>query len=299
MRRIGVLFGGFAADDPEGQARLTRFVQGLAELGWADGRNARLEYRFAFGDPGRQRKYAEELVAFAPDVLLAGGNGAAGALQQATRTLPIVFGNATDPLGSGLVASISRPGGNATGFMNAEFSLSAKLLELLKQIAPSVTRVLVLGIPGTSGQYAAIQAIAPSLGVEVTPVFGRDASDTERAITAFAPSSGGGLIMTGGAPSQVQRETIIANAARLRLPAAYPFRRFVLEGGLMSFGADQLNPYRLAAGYVDRILRGEKPADLPVQAPVKFETVLNLKTANALGLTVPETLLATVDEVIE
>ena len=287
MRHVGVLLGGFAADDPEGQARLTAFVQALAELGWADGRTVRLEYRFAVGDPGRLRKYAEELVAFAPDVLLAGGVPAAQALQQATRTLPIVFGNVTDPLGSGLVSSISRPGGNSTGFMNSEFSLSTKLLELLKQIAPGVTRVLVLGVPGTgpTGQYAAIQAVASSLGAEVTPIFGRDASDTERAIAAFARRSGGGLIMTSGAFSQAQRETIIANAARLRLPAIYSFRRFVIEGELMSFGADQSNPYRLAAGYVDRILNGEKPADLPVQAPTKFETVLNLKTAKALAST--------------
>src|SRR5262245_10522661 len=241
MRRIGVLFGGFAAGDAEGQARLTAFVQGLAELGWADGRNLRLEYRWAAGDAERRRRYAAELVALAPDVLLAGGNPAAEALQEATRTLPIVFGNISDPLGTGLVASLSRPGGNATGFMNSELSLSAKSLELIKQIAPRLARVAVFAPdrgPVGIGQFAAIQAVAPSLGIEVSPIYGRDPSETERIITAFARGANDGLIVTGGAPSDAQRQKIIETVARLRLPAVYPFRRFVVEGGLIAFGVD-------------------------------------------------------------
>jgi putative tryptophan/tyrosine transport system substrate-binding protein len=301
-RRVGILFGGFAAGDPEGQARLTAFVQGLAERGWADGRNLRIEYRWAAGNVELQRKYAAELVALSPDVLLAGGNPAAEALQQATHTVPIVFGNSIDPVGSGLVGSLSRPGGNATGFMSSEFSLSAKLLELFKQIAPRLTRVMVLVIGRQGfemGQFAAVQAVAPSLGIEVTPFFGRDSSETERIIMAFASGLNSGLLVTGLAPAQTQRQTIIETAARLRLPAVYSFRRFVVEGGLISYGADQSNPYRLAAGYVDRILNGEKPADLPVQAPIKFELVINLKTARELGLEMPATVLARADEVIE
>jgi ABC-type uncharacterized transport system substrate-binding protein len=301
-RRVGILFGGFAADDPEGQARLTAFVQALAELGWADGRNLRIEYRWASGNVELRRKYAAELVGLSPDVLLAGGNPAAEALQEATHTLPIVFGNVGDPVGTGLVASLSRPGGNATGFMNSEFSLSAKLLELLKQIAPRLTRVVVLGIERQSvniGQFAAIQAMAPSLGMEVTPFYGRDSTETERTVTAFARGPNSGLIALGGAPSQAQRQLIIETVARLRMPAVYAFRRFVVEGGLISYGVDQSNPYRLAAGYVDRILKGEKPADLPVQAPTKYELVINLKTAKALGLEIPATVYARADEVIE
>jgi putative tryptophan/tyrosine transport system substrate-binding protein len=301
MWRIGVMLSVLAADDPEAQARLTAFVQGLQELGWTDGRNVRIDYRFGLGDADRQRRYAAELIALAPDVVLAGGNSALAAFQQATNTVPIVFANITDPVGAGYVANLARPGGNATGFMAVEFGLSAKLIELLKQIAPQVTRVAVVRNPGLGtdlSQFAAIQAVAPSLHVEVTPVGRRDADEIERGITAFAREPNSGLIATGQL-EQAQRDQIIALAARHRLPAVYPFRGFVTAGGLISFGIDQAEPYRLAAGYADRILKGEKPADLPVQAPTKFETVINLKTARVLGLAVPETLLATADEIIE
>jgi putative tryptophan/tyrosine transport system substrate-binding protein len=302
IRRIGILFGGFAADDSEGQARMTALIQGLQERGWTDGRNVRIEYRWAVGDPERQRKYAAELVALAPDVMVSGGLEAAAALQQASRNIPIVFGNISDPVGAGLVASLARPGGNSTGFMTSEFSFSAKWLELLKQIAPHATRVAFLrtnaGAQGI-GEFTAIQAAAPSFGVEVTPITGRVPAETERAITAFARKPDGGMIVMGGGIQQPQREAIIAAAARHRLPAIYPFRRFVVEGGLVSFGIDNAELYRLAAGYVDRILKGEKPGDLPVQAPVKLETVLNLKTAKALGAEVPATVRVRADEVIE
>jgi putative ABC transport system substrate-binding protein len=302
VRRIGILFGGFAADDPEGQARMTALIQGLQERGWTDGRNARIDYRWAVGDPERLQKYAAELVALAPDVVVSGGLPAAAALQRATRNIPIVFGNIIDPVGAGLVASLAQPGGNSTGFMSSEFSFSAKWLELLKQTAPGVTRVAFLrtdaAIQGV-GEFTAIQAAAPSFGVEVTPITGRDPAETERAVTAFARGPNSGLIVMGGAILQPQREAIIAAAARHRLPAVYPFRRFVVEGGLISFGIDNAELYRLAAGYVDRILKGEKPADLPVQAPVKLETVLNLKTAKALGLQVPDVVRLRADEVIE
>jgi putative ABC transport system substrate-binding protein len=300
MRRIGLILSGLAADDPEGQARITAFVQGLEKLGWTDGRGLRIDYRWGLGDPDRLRKSAAELVALAPDAILAGGNPALVALQQATRTLPIVFANATDPVGFGSVTSLARPGGNATGFMNVEFGLFGKLLELLKQIAPPVTRVAVLRNPTIGiGMLGAIQAVAPSFGVELTPVGDRDADEIERGITAFARGPTDGLIATSQGQTQALRDLIIALAARHRLPAVYPFSRFVTDGGLMSFGTDQAESYRLAAGYVDRILRGEKPGDLPVQAPTKYETVINLKTAKALGLTVPPNLLAIADEVIE
>jgi putative tryptophan/tyrosine transport system substrate-binding protein len=301
MRRIGLLVSALPADDPEWQARGTAFVQGLQELGWTDGRNARVDFRFGLGDAERLRKLAMELVGLAPDVLVAGGTPALPALQQATRTLPIVFANVQDPVGSGFVASLARPGGNSTGFMNVEYGLSAKWLELLKQIAPRVTRVAVVRNPAIASgmaQFAAIQAVAPSLGMELTPVGYNDAVEVERGIAAFARGPNDGLIMTAQL-GQTQRDPIIVLAARYRLPAVYPIRRFVTEGGLISFGPDQAEPYRLAASYVDRILKGEKPADLPVQAPTKFETVLNAKTARALGLTIPEILLATADEVIE
>jgi putative tryptophan/tyrosine transport system substrate-binding protein len=301
IRRIGVMLGLLAADDPEGQARVTAFVQGLQERGWTDGRNVRIGYRWGLGNADRLRRYAAELVALAPEVVLAGGNSALVALQQATSTVPIVFANVSDPVGAGYIASLARPGGNATGFMNVEFSISAKLLELLKEIAPPVARVAVVRTPGSAldvSQFAAIQAVAPSLRVEVTPVGRQDAGEIEPEITAFAREPNGGLIVTGQL-AQDRRDLIIALAARYRLPAVYPFRVFVADGGLISFGTDQAEPYRLAAGYVDRILKGEKPADLPVQAPTKFELALNLKTAKALGLTVPATLLARADEVIE
>jgi putative ABC transport system substrate-binding protein len=302
IRRVGLMLSGLASDDSESQGRITAFVQGLQALGWIDGRNVRIEYRWGVGDPERLRKSAAELLAFAPDVVLAGGNPAVEAFQQASRTVPIVFANVGDPVGAGYVASLARPGRNATGFMNNEFSLAAKWLELLKQIAPRVSRVAVFRFPNIAGisQFAAIQAVAPSFGVELTPIDGRSsAEDIERALVDFMRGSNEGLIVTGGGVQQHQRDAIIALAARHRLPVVYSFRRFVVDGGLISLGADQAEPYRLAAGYVDRILKGEKPADLPVQAPVKYETVLNLKTAKALGLDVPTSVLVRADEVIE
>jgi putative ABC transport system substrate-binding protein len=301
MRRIGLLVSALPADDPAWQARGIAFVQGLQEVGWTDGCNVRIDFRFGLGNADRLHKLAVELVALAPDILVAAGTPALPALQRVTRTLPIVFANVQDPVGNGFVASLARPGGNSTGFMNVEYGLSAKWLELLKQIAPHVTRVVVVRNPDmVSGvaQFAAIQAVAPSLGVELTPVGYNDAAEIERGIAAFARGPNDGLIMTGQT-GQTQRDPIIALAARYRLPAVYPFRRFVTEGGLISFGPDQAEPYRLAAGYINRILRGERPLDLPVQAPTKYETVLNVTTAKALGLTIPETLLATADEVIQ
>jgi putative ABC transport system substrate-binding protein len=301
LRRIGVLMS-LPADDPESQARITAFAQGLQQHGWTDGQNVRIEYHWGSFDAERLRKNAAELVALAPEVILAGGPQSVEALQRETRTLPIVFANVADPVGAGYVASLARPGANSTGFMNNEFGLSTKWLELLKQIAPRVTRVAVVRTPtiGGSSQFAAIQAVAPSFGVELTPLNGRaDADEIERAVAAFVRGPDDGLIVTGGGAVQVQRDKLIALAARHRLPAVYSFRRFVTEGGLISYGADQAEPYRLAAGYVDRVLKGEKPADLPVQAPTKFDLVINLKTAKALGLAVPPTMLSLADEVIE
>jgi putative ABC transport system substrate-binding protein len=302
MRRVGVLVGGLTADDPEWQARSNAFIQGLQERGWSDGRNMRVEYRWGLGDLDRLRKYAAELVALAPDVILAAGAPAVMSLQQSSRSVPIVFVNVLDPVGAGYVNSLARPGGNATGFAVSEFGLSAKLLELLKRVAPQVVRVAVVRHPANPfevAQFGAIQAVAPSLGVELTPIIGRDPSEIERDITAFGRGQNGGLIVTGGGAQQIQRETIIAAAASHQLPAAYSFRGYVAEGGLISYGIDTAEPYRLSAGYVDRILKGEKPMDLPVQAPTKYELVINLKTAKALGLTVPPILLSTADEVIE
>jgi putative tryptophan/tyrosine transport system substrate-binding protein len=299
MRRIGMLVSGLAPDDPEWQTRGTTFVQGLQERGWTDGRNVRIDFRFGLGDPERRRKYAAELVALSPDVLVSGGSSAFEALQRATPIVPIVFANVVDPVGQGFVTSLARPGGRATGFMSVEFGLSGKWLELLKQIAPRATRAAVVRIPGfATSQFAAIQAVAPTLEVELTPVDGRDSDELERALTEFARRPNGGLIVVGQL-LQSQRDLIIALAARHRLPAVYPFRGYVISGGLISFGTDQAEPFRQAAGYVDRILKGEKPTDLPVQAPTKYETVINLKTAKALGLNIPETLLATADEVIQ
>jgi putative ABC transport system substrate-binding protein len=290
-----------AADDPEGQARGTAFVQGLQELGWTAGRNVLIDYRWALGDAERHRKYAEELVALAPDVILAGGSPAVMALQRATRSLPIVFANVNDPVGLGIVASLARPGRNATGFMNAEFGVSVKLLELLKQVAPKVTRAAVVrrnaGSEGV-GQFAAIQAVAPSFGVELTPIDVGD-SEIEPTFTEFARAPNGGLIISQYGAGSAQRNRIIALAALHRLPVVYASRNFVIDGGLISYAPDQIDLFRQSAGYVDRILKGEKPAELPVQAPTKYELVINLKTAKALGLTIPETLLATADEVIQ
>jgi putative ABC transport system substrate-binding protein len=302
MRRIGVLVSNLPADDPEWQARSNAFVQGLQERGWSDGRNVRLEYRWGLGDPDRLRKYAAELVALAPDVMFAAGGAAVAPLQQSSRSVPIVFANVLDPVGAGFVGSLARPGGNATGFASMEFGLSAKLLELLKQIAPRVARVAVVrnaGNPVEVAQFGAIQAVAPSLGVELTPIIGRDSGEIEHDIGAFARGGNGGLVVTGAGVQQIQRDTIVAAAAQHKLPAVYVFRGFVAQGGLISYGIDQTEPYRLAAGYVDRILKGEKPADLPVQAPTKYELVINLKTAKALGLDLPASVLARADEVIE
>jgi putative ABC transport system substrate-binding protein len=302
VRRVGVLMS-LAADDPEGQARLTAFLQGLQELGWTDGRNVRIDYRWAGADADRSRRYAVELVALAPDVILANGSQSVAALQQTTRTVPIVFAIVIDPVGAGFVASLARPGGNATGFTLFEYSLSGKWLELFKEIAPHLTRIAILRDPAIAagiGQFAAIQAMAPpSFGVELSPIDVRDASEIERDVAAFARGSNGGLIVTASSAASIHRELIIMLAARHRLPAVYPFRYFVTDGGLISYGPDLNDQFRRAAGYIDRILKGEKAADLPVQAPTKYELAINLKTAKALGLTVPPSLLARADEVIE
>jgi putative tryptophan/tyrosine transport system substrate-binding protein len=301
MRRIGVLVGA-SADGMDAKARHATFLQGLQQLGWTDGRNLRIDSRWGAANADDIRKYAAELVAFAPDVILAAGNAPVERLLQATRTVPIVFVIVLDPVGSGIVDSLSRPGGNATVFMQFEYSLTAKWLELLKQIAPSVTRAAVLRdstIAAGIGQFAVIQSVAPSVGVEVSPINGREASEIERAIAAFARASNGGLIVTSSALAGVHRDLIVSLAARHKLPAVYSNRASVTGGGLISYGADLVDQYRRAAGYVDRILKGEKPADLPVQAPTKYELVINLKTAKALGLEIPATLLARADEVIE
>ena len=301
VRRIGVLLN-LAENDPEGKARLGAFLQGLQQLGWTIGRNVQIEYRWGAGDPDRTRGYAAELAALAPDVILATGSAALGQLLQATRTVPIVFTQTLDPVGGGFVDSLARPGGNATGFLTFEYSLSGKWLELLKQIIPGMTRAAVLreaADPAGTGQFGAIQSVAPSFGVELSPVNVRDAGEIERAVTAFARSSNGGLIVVAGGLVIVHRELIIALAARHRLPAVYFNRIYVTGGGLISYGPENFDQYRRAASYVDRILKGEKPSDLPVQAPTKYELLINLKTAKALGLTVPPTLLARADEVIE
>jgi putative ABC transport system substrate-binding protein len=300
VRRIGVLMY-WAADDAEGQARLTAFVQALEQLGWREGRTLRIDFRWATA--ADIHRHAAELVAFAPDVLVAANGSATTApLLQATRTVPIVFAIVIDPVGAGFVESLARPGGNATGFTLYEYSMSGKWLELLKEIAPGVTRVAVLRDPAVAsgiGQFGAIQIVAPSLGVTVTPVDVRDASEIERGITAFARGSNGGLIATASPLASIHRNLIATLAARHKLPAVYSARHYVNAGGLLSYGPDLIDQFRQAAGYVDRILKGAKPADMPVQAPTKYETVINLKTAKALGLQIPPTLLARADEVIE
>jgi putative ABC transport system substrate-binding protein len=301
MRRVRVLLG-LVADDPEGQARLARYQQALQQLGWIEGRNLRIDIRWGGGNADDVRKYAAELVAIGPDVILATASFSTGALLQATRSVPIVFTNVPDPVGAGFVESLARPGGNVTGFMGFEYGMSGKWLELLKEVAPGVTRVAVLrdpALPAGIGQLGAIQAAAPSLRIEVSAVNVRDTSEIEHAIAAFARTANGGLIVTQSALATIHRELIVTLAARHRLPAVYNNRNFVTAGGLVSYGDDLANQDRLAAGYVDRILKGEKPADLPVQAPTKYQLVINLKTANALGLEVPPTLLARADEVIE
>jgi putative ABC transport system substrate-binding protein len=303
MRRIGVLMN-FAAEDSAAQPRLTAFLQGLAQLNWTEGRNTRIDVRWVFGDAERKRRHIVELIATAPDVIVAVGSSTVGPVLQATRSVPIVFVQIADPVGGGFVESLARPGGNATGFANFEYGIGGKWLELLKEIAPGVKRAAVLRNLATAagpGQFGAIQAVAPSLGVEVRPVNMRgeqeDAGQVERALAAFAQGPNGGLIVTGG--PAVGRSVIIPLAARHRLPAIYPDRVYVADGGLIAYGPDRIEQFRQAAGYVDRILKGEKPADLPVQAPTKYELVINLKTAKALDLTVPDTVLARADEVIE
>ena len=302
MRRVGMLETR-AADDPEGQTRRAVFMQGLQKFGWADGHNVRIDYRLAAADVDRSRKYAAELVALAPDVIVASGSANVAALLQTTRTVPIVFLNVVDPVGAGYVARMARPGGNATGFAAFEYSLSGKWLELLKEIAPNLTRIAILRDPAIAagiGQYAVIQAVAPtSFGIEFSPIDVRDAGEIERDVAAFARESNCGLIVTASSAASARRELIIMLAPRHRLPTVYPFRTFVNDGGLISYGPDSTDAYRRAADYVDRILKGEKAANLPVQAPTKYELVVNRKTAKALGLTIPQSIIARADEVIE
>jgi putative tryptophan/tyrosine transport system substrate-binding protein len=301
VRRIGVLMS-LAESDPEDQARVAALVKGLQQLGWNDGRNVRVDARWGAGDAALLRRYAAELVSLAPDVILGSGGVAMQALLQATRTLPIVFTQVLDPVAVGYVASLARPGGNVTGFTNFEYGTTTKWLELLKEIAPHLTRAAILrDSAATSGirQMAAIQAAAPSFGVEVSPIDMREAGEIERVVTAFARQPNGCVIVAVGASAIVHRELIIALTAQHLLPAVYPYRYFVASGGLISYGPDTVDTFRQAAGYIDRILKGEKPADLPVQTPTKFELVINLKTAKALGLEVPPSLLARADEVIE
>jgi len=301
MRRIGVL-AGVAADDPNGRIRIAALLQGLQQSGWTVGGNLKMEYRWAAGSADDLRKHATELAGLAPDVIFAAGGTSLGALLQATHTVPIVFVVVPDPVGSGFVDSLSRPGGNATGFMQFEYSLSGKWLELLKQIAPDLNRAAVVwdpAIPPGIGQFAVIQSVAPSFGVELRPVNARDPAEIERRIADFARSANGGLIVTASALSVVHRELIVRLAAQYKLPAVYFERQFVGDGGLVSYGSDWVDQHRRAANYVNRILRGEKPAELPVQAPTKYELVINLKTAKALGLSLPPSLLARADAVIE
>jgi putative ABC transport system substrate-binding protein len=300
VRRIGVLMP-FTANDPEAQARNVVFEQSLRQLGWTVGRDLQIDYRSPGGDAASIRRDAAELVALAPDVLLAVGSSTTGLLLQATQTIPVVFVNLADPVGAGFVQSLARPGGNATGFTNYEYSMSGKWVELLKQIAPHVTRVAVFRDPTLAagiGQFSAIQSVAQSFGVELTPFSVRDPGEIERGVAAFARSGNGGLIVTAGGTA-FRRNLIIGLASRYKLPAVYSFRYYATDGGLITYGPDTYDPIRSAAAYVDRILKGEKPADMPVQAPTKYELVINLKTAKALGLTVPPSLLARANEVIE
>ena len=301
MRRVGVLLNK-AADDPEGQIRYAAFVQALQELGWSDGRNVRISTRWGEDDAERERKYAAELVELGPDVILASGSLGVTSLQRVTQSLPIVFAAVGDPVGAGFVETLARPGGNTTGFMLFEYSLSGKWVELLKRIAPTVTRAAVLrraNVPSGTAEFAAIQAVAQPLGVEVSPVSIRDTGDIERAAKALSHSANNGLIVTPSASAWAHRGLIIALAAQYKLPAVYAYRENAASGGLISYGPDPTDQFRRAAGYVDRILKGEKPADLPVQSPTKYELAVNLKTAKALGLTIPQALLTTADDVIE
>ena len=301
IRRIGVLMS-YSEENPDAPPRLAAFAQGLQELGWTNGGNIHIEYRYSGGDAERARKYAAELVALAPEVILAGNTSTVGPLQQATRTVPIVFAGVVDPVAAGFVDSLARPAGNTTGFVQFEYSMSGKWLELLKEIAPGVARVAVLRDPTTTvdtGEFAAIQTAAPSLGVEVTPLSVRDSDEIERGISAFARASNGGLIVAGSPAITRHSKLITTLAVRHRSPAVYPYRYWVTAGGLISYGPDRVDPFRRAAVYVDRIIKGEKPADLPVQAPTKYELVVNLKTAKALSLTIPQSVLTRADEVIE
>jgi ABC-type uncharacterized transport system substrate-binding protein len=301
VRRIGVL-NDYGETDPVGQTQLAAFRDELAKLGWTDGRNVRIDYRAGAVDSDAIRTYAADIVASRPDVVLAAGATVTAALQRASRSVPIVFVNATDPVGGGLVASLARPGGNTTGFTQFEFGLSAKWLELLKEIAPATTRAVVIRDPTArtgGGQLGAIQAVAPSLGVELTPLDPHEADEIERGLAAFARAPNGGVIVTTSRLARAHREVIVGQAARHRLPVVYPFRVYVAAGGLVSYGPDSTDAYRRAAGYIDRILKGEKAADLPVQAPTKYQLVINLKTAKALGLDIPTSVLARADEVIE
>jgi putative tryptophan/tyrosine transport system substrate-binding protein len=301
VRRIGVFMPG-TADDPEYQASNAAFLQALGELGWIVGRDVRIDYRWGAGEVERYRAIAADLVSLAPDAVLALGYATVSASQKATRSVPIVFVEVIDPVGGSLVASLARPGGNTTGFLSSEFGFSGKWLELLKEIAPGVTRVAVIrdsAIASQIGMFGGIQSVAPSLGVELRPIDIRDAGEMERGVVAFAGEPNGGLIVTPSAQARRFRDLIITLAVRHRLPTVSSDRSDVISGGLISYGADRIDQYRRAAGYVDRILRGEKPADLPVQAPTKYQLVINLKTAKALGLTLPDSLLARADEVIE
>jgi ABC-type uncharacterized transport system substrate-binding protein len=300
LRRIGLLQG-LTADDPVAQANNAAFVQGLQQLGWTDGRNVHIDFRWGAGNVADMRKNAAELVALAPDVILAVSQGV-GSLLQVTHTVPVVFVIVPDPVGSGFVESLSRPGGNATGFLMFEYSLCGKWLELLKEIAPGVTRAAMLrdaADPSGIGELAAMQSVAPAIGLDVSPLNMGNAAEIERAVAAFAQTANGGLIVSSSALTVVHRDLIITLAARHKLPAVYFQRFFVASGGLISYGPNFLDQFRRAAGYVDRILKGEKPADLPVQAPTKYELVVNLKTAKALGLVIPQTVISRADEVIE
>ncbi len=300
VRRVGVIMA-IAEGDQQAKDRMVALNRGLQDLGWVDGRNVRIDMRLGSGTDNLRRNIAA-LVALAPDVLLSSGTASLGPLMEATRTIPVVFVNVADPVGAGYVESLAQPGGNVTGFLQSEYSLSGKWPELLKQIAPDVKRAAVVRDPTLTsgiGQFAVIQSVAPSLGLDVRPVNSRDASEIERGITAFARLGNGGLIVTAGASANVNRDRIIALAARYKLPAVYAQRIFVTSGGLIAYSPNNLEQFRQAAAYIDRILKGEKPADLPVQAPTKYELVINLKAAKALGLTMPPTLLARADEVIE
>jgi len=301
MRRVGVLMN-IPSNDEEGQARITAFAQALQKLGWTEGGNVRTHTRWAGDDVDRYRRYAEELAALTPDVILASGSPSVEALLRVTRSVPIVFANVIDPVGAGFVASMARPGGNTTGFTAYEYSISGKWLELLKEFAPNVTRVAVLREPSIAagiGQFAAIQSAASSSRVELSAIDSRDASEIERALAAFAQEPNGGVIIAAGSSAVTHRQLIISLAMRYRLPNVYPFRYYPASGGLASYGPDSIADFKRAAAYVDRILKGEKPADLPVQAPTKYELIINLKTAKALGLQIPDRLLALADEVIE